>query len=391
MTPRQPPAYCPSCKIEVSQHYTEISQCPACHTAIKQPASPAREFYITMFKNVSGQPLPLHASYKFPEEKCNEVVHVIEKSAYLYAVDQWDYWVEEARKAQTERETFRRNFEIQCTTLSSAEAAREVAEQQYDAANHECQSLIGDLTLAEKDCAELRAKLQAVTAERNEYLVKIGSLQREFDYQYAKRREVYCTTATEHDVRCEELTARAEKAEAGIEQANQVVADLRKVYDLEKVTAHIARLERELSEYKALNQANYESFIQANRLLREKEKELAAARAELADRATKGRAQKIAELEAERDAALAEVERLSSSPLERDKQWQKKVETLETECERLKHKFDGQYSHDSKALDTVHRDRDRWRDIATKLAISSGGKDLTEALAAFEALRKEQA
>lgn len=33
--------------------------------------------------------------------------HVIEKSAYRYAVDQWDYWVEEARKAQAERDALK--------------------------------------------------------------------------------------------------------------------------------------------------------------------------------------------------------------------------------------------------------------------------------------------
>lgn len=30
--------------------------------------------------------------------------HTVEKSAYSYAVDQWDYWVEEARKAQAKHE-----------------------------------------------------------------------------------------------------------------------------------------------------------------------------------------------------------------------------------------------------------------------------------------------
>jgi hypothetical protein len=42
-------------------------------------------------------------------EKCLEIslVHVIEKSAYSYAVEQWDYWVDEARKAQAEVERLR--------------------------------------------------------------------------------------------------------------------------------------------------------------------------------------------------------------------------------------------------------------------------------------------
>jgi hypothetical protein len=69
----------------------------------------------------------------------------------------------------------------------------------------------------------------------------------------------------------------------------------------------------------------------------------------------------------ERDALNAEVERLRTSLTARDEK-DVQIEKLKTEVERLTHKFDGQYAHDTKALDAVHRERDTLRAMCEKMA-----------------------
>ena len=81
--------------------------------------SEAREFILVKEK-LSNAALAFDLAFdldpfipqNWPPSSYVDTLHVIEKSAYAYAVDQWDYWVEEARKAQAKHERVLQALEI---------------------------------------------------------------------------------------------------------------------------------------------------------------------------------------------------------------------------------------------------------------------------------------
>lgn len=86
--------------------------------------SEAREFILVKEK-LSNAALAFDLAFdldpfipqNWPPSSYVDTLHVIEKSAYAYAVDQWDYWVEEARKAQAKHERVLQMLEVAETAL----------------------------------------------------------------------------------------------------------------------------------------------------------------------------------------------------------------------------------------------------------------------------------
>lgn len=77
----------------------------------------------------------------WPPSSYVDTIHVIEKSAYAYAVDQWDYWVEEARKAQAKHER----------VLQMLEVAKEAIKIKLTM-GCDCSSSTGELQTKGPDC-----------------------------------------------------------------------------------------------------------------------------------------------------------------------------------------------------------------------------------------------
>lgn len=100
--------------------------CHACWQDIGEPDvepfnkySELKEFWV-LKENVKNGDVP--AGPEKPDYS-ELFYHTVEKSAYSYAVDQWDYWVEEARKAQAKHERVLQMLEIAKVQLEGCRGA----------------------------------------------------------------------------------------------------------------------------------------------------------------------------------------------------------------------------------------------------------------------------
>ncbi len=134
--------------------------CHACWQDIGEPDvepfnkySELKEFWV-LKENVKNGDVP--AGPEKPDYS-ELFYHTVEKSAYSYAVDQWDYCVEEARKAQAKHERVLQMLEIAEAELKDARdfamdtlaRANQAIETDCDKCDYQCQGCIRAIDDAE--------------------------------------------------------------------------------------------------------------------------------------------------------------------------------------------------------------------------------------------------